>query len=608
MNRLPASHRPSPLSGGRLQRRAGNESSSPEGQKRCLVARSALLVGLLPVLAGCGLADFAGPTVVNTCGGDADCANGRCSVEFGHCVSEPVEGLRVGFDVAPTADPNGGGPTRSSFAEVALSTNAIVNLTLPQRRTVSGTIRHADEIVPADIVFTRASEFTAGPLVNVRASTAATVQPSVNTGSTVDYEVRLIAGATYAVEVSPTGDAIRDLPPLRASYTVPSTGSGGLDFVYDSELDAPCSTPTSTGCTFQGEVAAVASNLSETLTDGLQVRAIERASGRIVSSTALTGADLADGSGAFSLRIAPDASAYVFRVSAGPQQPFFASIDIDPATLSYSDTRPRIRVPELVPVRLKGMIVDKREKPIGGAIVTLTSTVVLDSTLGLEASFRTSTESRGDATATASAPLGSFEVDVLPGSYEIVVIPTGAQQLALQVGSVDVPPGAPTLDGGTYLVPDRSRLGGKLMVPTGEAMPSAMVVARAQGVETALRASLYNRTTESSSDATGRFDLPLDIGLFDMSLKPPADTYFPWLIITNLEIMQTGETWGTDYHTHYPVPVIGTVSAPDGTPLAQAEVRAYAITDEIPPRALLIGTAVSGDDGRYLLLVPPQLD
>ncbi|MDH5492231.1 MAG: hypothetical protein OEY14_09780 [Myxococcales bacterium] len=567
------------------------------------------------LLGACSFAEAPeGPSVMNECARADQCVSGVCDAEHAICIEPRSEPMRVGVEVLPASDPGGGTPVRSTFPEIDVASPLGLDLPLQARMTIVGDLRYQGAVVPADLTFVRESRFAAGPSTRTRTSTFA--EPTrAEDGSLADFSVGVVAADTYQVEVQPTGEAIRRLPPLQVQVTTGDADLGRIDLTYPESLAEPCAGPTSTGCTLTGQVLSLLPDGTREAEDGLQVRAVEIDSGRTVSSTAITGAsslDLSLLAGAFELVIAPGATPFVFVVTAGEGRPLFPTVSADPALFFPGET-PRILVPRLTPVRYVAQVEDGRAQPVGGATIDFSSSDVFDETLQLGGSFRTSAETLAASSLEADAgaldpDAGRFEVDLLPGTYDVVITPSG-DDLGIFVGRLVVVPSDTPVNGMVFVVPDRSRLGGS--IETEDARPVAGAMVRATPLTNHLERpeSQHNRTSEAQTDATGRFDLPLDVGCYDLTIRPLEGTAFPWIVAPDLRFVDADVIYEDHFRVLLPVPLEGTVTSPDGAPMAGAEIRAYAILegDTAQPRTVQIGEAISGEDGRYLLLLPPRL-
>jgi hypothetical protein len=155
------------------------------------------------------------------------------------------------------------------------------------------------------------------------------------------------------------------------------------------------------------------------------------------------------------------------------------------------------------------------------------------------------------------------------------------------------------------MLPERAAVGGTVLTGDERQMRDAAVTATALGrALEELSAARFNRTGQTTTDPTGQFNLPLDIGVYDLFIKPPSESNFPWVVRPDLVVGSSERSYSGEYEVTAPIPVTGTLTAHPG-----AEVRAYAvITDESGiERNVAVGRAVVQADGAFRLLLPSRL-
>jgi hypothetical protein len=108
------------------------------------------------------------------------------------------------------------------------------------------------------------------------------------------------------------------------------------------------------------------------------------------------------------------------------------------------------------------------------------------------------------------------------------------------------------------------------------------------------------------SQVDGSFSLPLDPGMFDLSVQSVDGSSFAWWVWPQALVgapSSTGDVLAVSPRLPFPVPMEGTLS--DGKqPLANALVHAYA---KVPGGAAVtkVGDTRTDSSGHYLLLLPP---
>jgi hypothetical protein len=557
----------------------------------------ALTLCVILLGAGCGLTFDEAEFVANVCDNDEDCVDARCEPATGRCVATDPDPLRLGFAVFPSSDGSSGTNQGVTFPSLDLHGAGTHDFVMPSSIVAAGKVRQSStgDRVSAQVRFIRASAFEGGSPSEITVPTTGEPQ-ELSPGTEVDYQVRIPAGTEYAVRVEPTGDAARVFPPLElgSMHAPEDEDLWGLDVGYPSEF-----------ATVQGTIVSLADG-DEVPENGLQVRAIEVATGRVISSTAITGMTSTlplqtTEDGSFTIRLAPDAGPFILRVSGGEARPLFPTLSVDP-DLVYPGS---VVVPQLEPVRYEGRV--EADPPSGrtvleGAVVSLRSHDVFGDLPDVTGTFR--------ATVTTDAD-GLFAVDVLPGTYDVIVTPSGHAELAVVAHGVRIEGENDTVRGQLFTVPPRARLGGSLEVMDGRPVPGVTLRATALGRMVGFEDVVgpFNRSTEAITDVHGLFTVHLDVGAYDLTFRPPSGSGFPWVVSPDRVVRDYGEVETRSFHLPAPVPLRGVVARGDGMPLSGAEIRAYALVESFGSdvRAIEVARAVTGTDGDYELLLPPRL-
>lgn len=567
------------------------------------MSRSALrthplfVVALL--LAACSFEGEVADRVENRCATQEDCAgSSTCDVGLGLCVTPSATPLRLALEITPMADALGRIPATHIVGPLAIGEPTQSDLILPAPISVFGKVRAPgiEGPVQADIRFTRRDEFEpAPPRPQVSTSTlSATVEAA--DGMNADYSLDVLAERDFDVLVQPAGEHRASLPPLRRMVSIPGGGDlVRLDFEYPDDMP-----------TLEGIVVAPHPELDETPVGGVSVQAVEPATGKALSSTAVTAMD-GPGKGTFSLTLLPGVEDYVLRIWGGEDEPLFPTLLADPAYF-FPDGEGAIRVlvPATHPVCYRGRVEGPRGS-VAGATISFRSVDVFDDTTGVIGSYATNGSTESD---------GVFEVDILPGSYEVIVSPpsSAAGDPGVTVESmlrIEQPaPGTSCNVGQLFELPERAVLGGMVQSPGGEPVSGATVLAAALGRMGEVPAARFNRSNDAVTDPTGQFRLPLDFGSYDVVVKPPSESGFPWLIRPNMTFASS-TTVRDSFELSAPLPLRGTVlsATEDGVPLAGAEIRAWGLVTEDDGfnRAVQIGRATTREDGSYTLLLPDRL-
>ncbi len=567
-------------------------------------ARSAVLLFAL-VAAGCGT--FLDGPPVNRCETDGDCRAGTCDLERTMCVSEPRASMRVGVEVLPTSDPYGGRPLAVSFApfEVTGSREPIA-LEVPLGVSVRGTVRDSAGVpVSASLTFALPSDIPG--VAGTRIETQTLAEPSHEGSELFDFAVQLLPGRIYDVTIQPNGEWRSKLPPLRRRLASPEAGRRiHQPFVWE-ELQ---------------RVEGLLVDAEGEPQSELLVRAIDASSGRIVSSTYTTGSDPTRGPGSFEIFCDP-ATEWLFsinasaaRIAEGNPSPTFT---VAPSVLIAGvDGVVTIQVPTAATasqIVTYGGFVEVAGSGRGtAAALTFIARDVLDETTQVLGSFRAMA-----ATSDEPGHEGEFSVQLLRGTYDVVITPTSPELSVLRDPAVRIDPETTTdpgrpaeVLGQTFQVPARARYGGWVQTFDAEPMVNAQVRAHARASTQNGRladVAVYARSSEALTDPDGRFNVPLDIGLYDIVVEPPSGTSWPWAIERDVAIGGAGGTTaagGDAIELTPPVPLAGRAFFPGDLPVAGAEIRAYGMVEleDGSTRSIPIGRTQTDADGQFTLLLP----
>lgn len=564
-----------------------------------------LVAALGAILAGaCSFEEETPAVVDNRCAANVDCAEGICDVSVGMCIAAaPDRVLHIALEITHAAEMSGA-PSTFLFGPIEVDSPTHADVVLPLPVTVFGNVRApglaTEGAVRANVRFLRRNTFPGGPRPQVESATSR--EPMLVLGEHADYALQVAPGQEYDVIVEPVGETASVLPPLRTSVDLRELGGGNsarVDLTFPTGLQV-----------LNGELV----HTDESPAVDLQVQAVEPETGLVVSSTARTGAD-----GSFTLHVQPSGP-YVLRVSGGDEESPFPTLIADPSYFFPDDTGfVTVLVPRPAAVVYIGSVepAGRPGEPVQGAVVTLRSVDVFDDTTGVSGSYQTTAPTDAD---------GRFRATVFPGSYEVVIAPPSGMALPgdAQVSYPDLGvlaetvrierpgDGVDSIMGQLFELPGRAVLGGTVLSPDGRQMPGTTVQADAlgripEGFDAATR---YNRSGNATTDATGQFRLPLDFGMYDVLVKPPTETGFPWAVAPGLTF-GSGTEFRNDFELSVPVPLSGAVTSgsASGPTLPGAEVRAWAIVEsaEGTLRSVRVGRATTGDAGKFTLLLPSRL-
>jgi len=561
----------------------------------------------LVALCGCEFGSAEALTIDNSCTDDKDCAQGVCDGAI--CVDDSGASVDIAIEVLRGASElQSALPVSWAFAPASVSGSSTRDLTLPPTRDVRGTLRWDGSRVPATLRFVRRM---AGPVASLAPAPTdvdtlrQVVSGDESDGYDFDFGVALVAGETYDVTVLPSSDmvassgqagapAVRSLPPLYLTLTIEDGDPAEplrFDLGFPTDLSDECTDELDLGCTLEAAVFSVGEQ-GEQAEAGLQVRAIDKETSRVISSIGVT-----DENGVFAIRIGASASSYLIRVTASVGRTPFPSVSIDPAlAFEAGPAKKRVLIPRLHPVRFMGGVRGADQVAIAGATVRFLSTGIFGGAqLGLDGSFSVSASTDEE---------GRFGVDVLPGLYTISVTPPSDIENSWGVLSTEALIGEGFSTVQTLVVPRQIGLQGWVTTFDEESAAGATIVARARS-----GGDWGARSQETVSDSLGAFMMTMDAGLYDMQVKIPSTTGYAWLIEPGLRMSADAGDVVRGYQLDPPIPLHGILRSSDGKPVPNALVRAYVLVDtELDTiRSLQVAETVSGEDGSYRLLIAPRL-
>ena len=560
----------------------------------------------LLVVAGCSFGASDVETIDNGCANDASCPEGVCDGNI--CIDDSGASVDVAIEVLRgESDPERATPASWAFAAEAASGSSMRDLVLPVTRQVHGVVRWDGLPVPATLRFVRRMAEPVAPLAPVAVDVDTLRESEASDGPEIfDYSTVLVAGETYDVVVLPSSDmvmtptepaapAIRSLPPLYLEVEIDDGDPSEpfrFDVAFPADLADACTDDLNIGCTLEADVLSVADEM-EQAEAGLQVRAIDKETGLVVSSIAET-----DTNGHFAIRIGDTTSDYLIRVTSSVGRDPFPAVSVDPDVAFADDPiNKRIRIPRLSPVQFSAQVRDTTDSPVPGATVRFLSTTILgENLLGLEGSFAGSATTNED---------GSFGTELLPGLYSITVTPPEDVETTWGILSTEALVGEETMETEALIVPSQFSLHGWVTTFRQEQASGVTVLARARSNVATVAT---HRSQEAVSNTLGAFLMSVDAGHYDMHVKVPSETGFAWLVEPELVMSAERGDLLRSYELVPPIPIEGVLRTSDGAALPSALIRAYVLTGTGPSRPIQVAETVTGEDGSYRLLIAPRLD
>jgi hypothetical protein len=560
---------------------------------------------LLMTVVGCSFGSSEALTIDNSCVSDSDCPTGICADDI--CVDGSDSSADLVIEVLRgSSDPEVMTPGSWAFAASSVSGSSTLDLVLPATREVVGTVRWDGHRVPATLKFVRRMTAPVAPLAPVAVEVDTLRNAADAEGSEgYDFSAALVMGETYDVVVLPSSDmvmaptqvtapAIRSLPPIYVDFSVDEGGGSDpfrLDLVFPPELAKDCTVLVAFGCTLNATVVRVDGEL-EVPEPGLQVRALDKETGRVVSSIGET-----DGNGVFAIRIAEAASDYLIRVTSSAGRAAFPAVSVDPDVAFVSDPiNKRIRIPSVDVTQYTGRVRDTNDSPVPGATVRFVSKDLFGgNALGLEGSFSASVTTGND---------GGFGAELISGFYSITVTPPGDVENNWGVLSVDSLVGEGVTGSDPLIVPSQIGLRGWVTTFRDETAPGVTILARARQNE-----FLGARSQEAVSNDLGAFAMTVDVGLYDVHVRTRPETGFAWLVDAEIAMNPEVGELVRAYRLDPPIPVRGVLRTRGGESVPNALIRAYVLVsaEGAAVRLIQVAETMSGGDGAYRLLIAPHL-
>ncbi len=276
------------------------------------------------------------------------------------------------------------------------------------------------------------------------------------------------------------------------------------------------------------------------------------------------------------------------------------------------------QTPQELAVTLDVSGVDTQARPVAGQVFhdsqTVAATVILHSK-----KIPGSDLNRFEATVETDAA-GRFEALLPRGEYLVIARPH-SQSFAIGFTTWDIREGADCFCGNSVDVPSATKLTGSVTTPQGQPTEADIrLTPTAAEVEAFLGNTSVSAIPPRSASAKtegGQFKATVDAGTFDLSIIPPIDAGYPWLVRPRQEVAvpttsSTPVVALQPFALQPPAVVRGVVRGPSGAALGGATVRAWVGVDDpkstgAVPSAVQIGTAVASADGSYVLLLPPSI-
>ncbi|QQR91100.1 MAG: hypothetical protein IPJ88_05035 [Myxococcales bacterium] len=201
--------------------------------------------------------------------------------------------------------------------------------------------------------------------------------------------------------------------------------------------------------------------------------------------------------------------------------------------------------------------------------------------------------------------VGKAVIDILPGSYTVVVIPpAGESSLTIFTEQIEIDADGIVGVGSekSVLLNERVQYSGFVSGAGGQAMRGATVQAQAQKSDeglTDLLSALFNRSVQSQTDTDGIFYLDLDYGRYDIVVQSREDSGFPWVVLKN-QVVYTDFDASAFKTIELPEPQVisGTVFNAEDVGISAAALVVHGVVmDGEKQRLIQVGSASSDENG-----------
>lgn len=587
---------------------------------RALLVAALAAAALVGCQAGPSHGDANNNTVAPECESDADCvAGGEVCSPHRVCLPRARGSLPLAIALGPVEN-DGSAPRRTEYGIPPLELtveDGVARVTYPEGRLLSGAVMVVNDVevaLQATLTASRPSRIPGRPKVTASRSVLAEgflLRPDPNEVDT-SFDLVLLPDITYTVRATPESPYDEKYHPLMRDVTLEHDEEQWFMF-GDPEQSI--------------HVAGAVLDALGAPVNGVRVKAVDEETGLYISSTGIT-----DETGTFHLLMPAGIRSY--RLTFGPSDENGTVPVIVQSGVIIGDTAaqqgpenaydnpeslepihlPAFPTPVPFTFLLQGRGSDGTIQPAAGVSVTFETTVGHESSV--EGIYRVSGVTNNE---------GEVELELIPGdstrnrSYDVTVItPVDEEhEFASTVLEGEHAVKVGTSGGAITLELDRRVPFSSSVSSSWEGDLSGVTVQarRLDGPE-ALRNTLRSAVTKE----TGRFNLKLDPGQYNLEILPPTGLPLPrWVIQEPLEVLPDELPASfVDGLTLPDAAVLQVQVTGDGaTPAPKANVRVsvYLVDDfcaTLNPvdyhtcdvDSVLLGEAITDADGRARVLVP----
>ncbi len=358
-----------------------------------------------------------------------------------------------------------------------------------------------------------------------------------------------------------------------------------------------------------GVVAQVVDTANRIPIAGLSVKAVDRATGRVASTTTVTGSD-----GGFRLQVWKAEAAYDLVVEPSSAAPGFPTLrrTFEPSTLTVDDqgdlvvgvvAMPQYTSPQPYRFVVRGSPDNGDDVPVPGSTVSLETTLVsaVDAAASDLPAAEFSTGGQVGTDGRVELMLVPPEPGMVTRTYTLRVQPPAGSDFA----TVEDP--AFSLDNTTgraqvLRLPSKVRLSGLVRSGDGKPVENAVVEAVPTRDGTLSLAAMSDGVAATATtDAAGKYVLRVDRGRFDVRVKPPQGSPYPRESEEGVMI-----TEGLDLPLDLPLGgrAGGQLVLDNGSTFSMVEIRFYLAAEDGKSAARLRGVAQTSEMGAFEVVLP----
>jgi hypothetical protein len=584
----------------------------------------ALFAAALPAVSGCVILGGADLDVTNSCSSSSDCKNGGVCADLGEgvqaCVATKAELPDLILEVSPSAEASFGA---SKAFLMPFGGEGLV-AELPEGLVVAHDIGLSEvRVSPIEAFVDYDYKNCLLPPGGKVAADFTFYRDAVHAGLP-DYEARAfpLDGAVdaYAVDLPPGKYDIHVVPRAPegcAEAPPPPTFHRGVDLSQGGKIDLHLTAPP------RVITGTIGFPQGQDLT-GWSIEVVEPVHGKLVSRSQVLAVEPLNLYATYNLdyywESGPESSP-ILRLTppSGVDAPklFWQVASLNPLNTDESFLQADLVLIDLDAVgrEVEAYVLDSDNNPVVASVAIK------------------SIELSGNASKSANYNIvvdndvkGRFVTKLPPGRYMVTAHPTADSTKAATTVPWEITPQLEDKEcfcGNSIKLFDKSVVSGRVTLPNGMSFSSG--AARLSSSNVPGRPYLASRLVADSApslptatplDPFGGFSILTDPGTVDLTVLPPAESRYPWLLRAQLHVKENVDgaqvfEFDEDLKFSYPVLVGGVVRDPSGQIVSNAKVRAWlpVIASGSTSETVVIQIAEGSTDanGRYSLALAPSL-